>query len=120
MDMVGSGDSCSEDVKLSTQSGTTSIEQTVSSVLGSRFLSGLSRISIDLTSALLGSDTNPGVWRVEGLISKAPALTTKGGSTARESQFFTRVLLAFYINRATLHPAFVSMNRKTRGAPDQV
>ena len=62
--------------------GTSKPEETISSVLGSTFLSGMSRISIDL-----GVD-NSDKWRVEGLISKAPHLTARDGSVARNAQFF--------------------------------
>ena len=62
--------------------GTSKLEETISSVLGSTFLSGMSRISIDLPV------DNTDKWRVEGLISKAPHLTARDGSVARNAQFF--------------------------------
>lgn len=62
--------------------GTSKLEETISSVLGSTFLSGMSRISIDLPV----DDSNQ--WKVEGLISKAPHLTARDGSFARNAQFF--------------------------------
>ena len=72
MDIVGDG---GEQVKLRTAAGTTCVEQTVSSVLGSRFLSGLSRIAFNLNAA--------GTARVEGLLS------TASSREARELQFFS-------------------------------
>mmetsp|Transcript_26329 Transcript_26329/g.39879 ORF Transcript_26329/g.39879 Transcript_26329/m.39879 type:complete len:638 (+) Transcript_26329:99-2012(+) len=71
-----------EIVRLSTMHGTSRLEQTISSVLGSRFLSGMSRISLH-PPAGEGS-----VWRMEGLIAKAPMLTARDGSVARNAQFF--------------------------------
>mmetsp|Transcript_7801 Transcript_7801/g.8944 ORF Transcript_7801/g.8944 Transcript_7801/m.8944 type:complete len:1029 (-) Transcript_7801:38-3124(-) len=71
-----------EVLRLSTMHGTSRLEQTISSVLGSRFLSGMSRISIDLPI------DNEEMWHVEGLIAKAPMLTARDGSVARNAQFF--------------------------------
>lgn len=62
--------------------GTVKLEQTISSVVGSAFLSGMSRIAIDLPV------DNAAMWRVEGLVSKAPTLTGRDGSVARNAQFF--------------------------------
>jgi DNA mismatch repair protein PMS2 len=70
-----------EELRLSTMCGSTKLEQTMSSVLGSKYLSAMSRISIDLPI----DDTV--MWGVEGLISKAPNLT-KDGFQARNAQFF--------------------------------
>ena len=71
-----------EELRLSTMYGTSKLEETISSVLGSNFLSGMSRLSIDLPVG----DSNQ--CRVEGLISKAPHLTARDGSFARNAQFF--------------------------------
>lgn len=71
-----------EIVRLSTMHGTSRLEQTISSVLGSRFLSGMSRISLEPP---VGEGS---VWRMEGLIAKAPMLTARDGSVARNAQFF--------------------------------
>lgn len=72
-----------EELRLSTMQGTSKLEETISSVLGSTFLSGMSRISINLPV----DDTD--TWGVEGLISKAPHLTARDGSVARNAQFFS-------------------------------
>jgi DNA mismatch repair protein PMS2 len=86
VDVVKKGNSYREEIKLSTTNCTTQVEQTVSSMMGSRFLSGLTRVSVDLTPVIQDSQ---GEWKVEGLLSKAPALTARDGSVARESQFFS-------------------------------
>jgi DNA mismatch repair protein PMS2 len=77
--MMGSGASCNENLRLATSASSTSVEETVSSVHGSRFLAGLCRISVDLTPAV-----NQGA-KVEGLVSKAGA--AKGG--AYDWQYFS-------------------------------
>jgi DNA mismatch repair protein PMS2 len=64
--------------------GATKLEENISSVLGSSFLSGMCRISIDLPI-----QSPPGEWRVVGLISKAPHLSARDGSLARNAQFFS-------------------------------
>lgn len=90
IDVIKKGNSYREEVKLSTTNASTKVEQTVSSIMGSRFLSGMTRISIDLTKALDAmEDSSPQQWKVEGLVSKAPSLTARDGSVARESQFFS-------------------------------
>jgi DNA mismatch repair ATPase MutL len=86
IDVVKKGNSHREEIKPSSTNSTTRVEQTVSSMMGSRFLSGLTRVSIDLTPAIQDSQDK---WSVEGLISKAPALTARDGSVAREAQFFS-------------------------------
>ena len=73
-----------EDVKMRTSSSTDRVEQTVSSVLGSKFLSGMCRIQIDLTKAVNKNQ----LASVTGLISKAPS-TTNNQAMARELQFFS-------------------------------
>lgn len=72
-----------EDVKMRTASSADRVEQTVSSVLGSRFLAGMCKIEIDLSKAV----NHPGA-KVSGLISKPPT-TTNNQAMARESQFFS-------------------------------
>jgi len=90
------------DVKLQTSERSVRFEETVSSVLGSKFLSGLCRTRIDLAGAVRAAaaaadakDSGdaletmlPGVVRVEGLISKAPKATS-GQALARDLQFFS-------------------------------
>ena len=100
-------------IRLQTSDRSVRFEETVSSVLGSKFLSGLSRTGVDLTDAVKLSETKrksqsaigededddddvdttvPGIWRVEGLVSKAPAATGGAGRTsgvARALQFFS-------------------------------
>ncbi len=70
----------------------------MSSILGSRFVSGMTRVSIDLEPALYDNNNSVDTttqqdgsvqWKVEGLVSKAPSLTARDGSVARESQFFS-------------------------------
>jgi DNA mismatch repair protein PMS2 len=78
--MSGSG---REELRLNTMHGTSKLEETISSVLGSAFLSGMSRISIDLPV------DDSAMWTVEGLISKAPNLTARDGTVARNAQFFS-------------------------------
>ena len=73
-----------EDVKMRTSSSTDRVEQTVSSVLGSKFLSGMCRIQIDLTKAVNKNQ----LASVTGLISKAPSITNNQ-AMARELQFFS-------------------------------
>mmetsp|Transcript_22090 Transcript_22090/g.33512 ORF Transcript_22090/g.33512 Transcript_22090/m.33512 type:complete len:1094 (-) Transcript_22090:91-3372(-) len=82
INLIDIPDNGPEIVRLSTMHGTSRLEQTISSVLGSRFLSGMSRISLD-SPAGEGS-----AWRVEGLVAKAPMLTARDGSVARNAQFF--------------------------------
>ena len=67
MDMVGR----KEKTLLATTAGSTSLEQTISSVLGSKFLAAVHPVSIDLTPAL-GEDSPKGDWKMEGFISKSP------------------------------------------------
>ena len=133
-----SSSSSSSKTSLQTSERSMRFEDTVSSVLGSKFLSGLCRCRVDLTDAVkaaiaakksmaaslpsssvpadardasaaaaANSATNkargaavaaaaevdpdsilPGVFRVEGLISKAPAATS-GQALARDLQFFS-------------------------------
>ena len=68
-----------EVVKLRTTTGAQKIEQTVSSVLGSKFLHGMSPITVDFSKII----QQEGNWSLNGLVSKA------GDVIARESQFFS-------------------------------
>ena len=68
-----------EVVKLRTTIGARKFKQTVSSVLGSKFLSGMSPITVDLSEAI----EREGNWSLEGLVSNA------GDVVAREAQFFS-------------------------------
>lgn len=85
IDITQKGNSVREETKLSTASTTTRVEQTVSSIMGSRFLSGMTRVSVDLSLAI----KSEGTWKLEGLVSKAPSLTARDGSVARDAQFFS-------------------------------
>ena len=67
-----------------TSSSTNRVEQTVSSVLGSKFLAGMCRIQIDLTMAVNKNQHAS----VTGLISKAPS-STNNQAMARELQLFS-------------------------------
>ena len=103
-----------ESVRLQTSERSTRFEDTVSAVLGTKFLGGLCRCRVDLTGAVVraarqaqaqqstrGDDHPnphpndpttllPGVFRVEGLVSKAPAATAAPGQPlARDLQFFS-------------------------------
>jgi len=85
---------CKTEVKLSTSLNSKSIKETVSQVFGSKFLAGLCPIRIDLGSLIIPpkeseiESVNKNMWRVEGLISKAPGTENKGKS-AREIQFYS-------------------------------
>lgn len=70
-----------EEVKMRTASSAEQVEQTVSSVLGYRFVSGMCRIDLDLTKAIGQPAT------VSGLISKSPFCCSN--HQARELQFFS-------------------------------
>eukprot|EP00550_Attheya_septentrionalis_P011813 CAMPEP_0198304578 /NCGR_PEP_ID=MMETSP1449-20131203/57472_1 /TAXON_ID=420275 /ORGANISM="Attheya septentrionalis, Strain CCMP2084" /LENGTH=1167 /DNA_ID=CAMNT_0044007103 /DNA_START=237 /DNA_END=3740 /DNA_ORIENTATION=+ len=83
---VGSSKSRSE-VKLATSASSKNIEQTVSSVLGSKFLAGLTRLHVDLTPFMEDDNTTAGesgisVWKIDGLVSLP-------GSSSRDLQFFS-------------------------------
>lgn len=93
---------CKSDSRLTTNEKSLSYQDTISAVLGSRFLAGLCPIHIDLTSFI--ESTAQGVgrnittdsiqpthapWRIEGLVSKAPSSSNLGEKVAREAQFFS-------------------------------
>ena len=61
-----------ENVLLATTMNTSKLEQTISSVLGSKFLASLTPITIDLTGAVDPASPK-GDWRIDGYVSKAPA-----------------------------------------------
>lgn len=93
---VGSTSTKTE-TKLSTSGKSNSIQETVSSVLGSKFYQGLSALHIDLSpaveDAIRKSKAPPScsvsdIWKVEGLVSKAPC-TDSNGKVARDIQFFS-------------------------------
>lgn len=97
---VGSPGSKTE-IKLSTSEKSKSIKETISAVFGSRFLGGLCPLhvdlgdivkknSVELSSASAGNqEDDVSIWRIEGLISKAPSLTSGGkGHFARDIQMF--------------------------------
>lgn len=88
---------CKTEVKLSTSQNSTSIKDTISQVFGSKFLAGLSPIRIELASAIISSSdlkevekagVNKDMWRIEGLVSKAPG-TESSGKAARDIQVFS-------------------------------
>lgn len=80
--------------KLAT-SASKSLKQTVSSVLGAKFLSGLCELNIDISNCFLKDDNNEDNdveyadhkhWYISGLISQAP--TSGKISAARDLQYF--------------------------------
>ena len=88
---------CKTEVKLSTSQNSTSIKDTISQVFGSKFLAGLTPIRIELASAIISSSelkevekagVNKDMWRIEGLVSKAPG-TESSGKAARDIQVFS-------------------------------
>lgn len=94
--VVGSSTSKTE-IKLSTSEKSKSIQETVSSVLGSKFCQGLCAFHLDLLPAvedMIRSGRAPqscaldGLWKIEGLVSKAPC-TEVQGKVARDIQFFS-------------------------------
>ena len=71
-----------EKTLLATTMNSTKLEQTISSVLGSKFLMSVSPISIDLSQAV-GDDSPKGDWKIEGFISKASDNGTMGAKTGQ-------------------------------------
>jgi DNA mismatch repair protein PMS2 len=96
MDMVGSGGDCRESTLMATTFNSTSIQETISSVLGSKFLMGLGPICLDLASVFeaFGGESEeaneayegPRKWKVEGLIAKALHTRDRG---VKDAQFFS-------------------------------
>ena len=114
----GGRSSSREEARMSTPAGAVRLEQTLSSVMGSKFLGGMTRLSpvIDLGDAVRtdakrrtgkppvetpdgevdGQTTTPR-WRIEGLVSKPPSAVPTGAlgksnasnNVARELQFFS-------------------------------
>ena len=97
---VGSPASKTE-VKLSTSEKSKSIKETISSIFGSKFLGGLcpfyvnlsdvvKKHSMDTSNTDIGCHDEMNTWRIEGLISKAPFLTSGGGkgNISRDIQIF--------------------------------
>jgi DNA mismatch repair protein PMS2 len=92
---VGSSTSKTE-IKLSTSEKSKSIQETVSSVLGSKFCQGLCPFHLDLSPAVQDMIRNGrvprscalNVWKIEGLVSRAPC-TEVEGKVARDIQFFS-------------------------------
>ncbi len=86
------------EVRLATSESSKTLESRVASVLGTKFLSGLTRIDIDLSKAVEFSstyandkqhtipDSGSTRWKVQGLISHSPA--SPYSANAREVQFF--------------------------------
>ena len=95
----GKSQNVKSDVKLAT-SASKSLEQTVSSVLGAKFLSGLCKFNLDLLDLVAGVMVNldgtgnedSGLnekcnrWGIEGLVSKAPS---ERHANARDLHFFS-------------------------------
>ncbi len=88
---------CKTEVKMNTSQNSKTLRETVSQVFGSKFVSGLHPIRVDLTSILsppngtVLSSPSKGQqpeWRIEGLVSKAPT-TEMNGKAARDIQFFS-------------------------------
>ena len=67
---------------MATTMNSTKLEQTISSVLGSKFLASVSPISIDLSQAV-DNDSPKGDWKIEGFISKASDSGTTGAKTGQ-------------------------------------
>jgi DNA mismatch repair protein PMS2 len=96
MDMIVSGGDCRESTLLATTMNSTSIQETISSVLGSKFLVALGPICLDLASVFeaFGGENDesneahegPQKWKVEGLIAKALHTRDRG---VKDAQFFS-------------------------------
>jgi DNA mismatch repair ATPase MutL len=80
MDVTGSG---REDVALATSASSAKLEETVSSVLGHKFLGSLAPLELDLEE-LLNHPTEENLynWGITGLISKTPQGVTAAPSRA--------------------------------------
>jgi DNA mismatch repair protein PMS2 len=76
----------SETIRLATSDSATTakLETRCSSILGPKFLDGLTRIETDLSAAI--NDKKSG-WKLYGLVSHSPA--SPNPSTARETQLFS-------------------------------
>jgi DNA mismatch repair protein PMS2 len=69
-----------EDVSLATSSTSTKIEETVSAVMGHKFLSTLTPINVDLGKILNEKNDEDNVfgWGIKGLLSKNPQASSSG------------------------------------------
>ena len=80
------------ETKLATNANS-NVQQTISCVLGSKFLSGLTSIKVDLSSCFSGEryesdvkiDSTTGSFRIEGFISRVPSTNS---FVSRDLQFF--------------------------------
>jgi len=75
--------------KIATSESSKTLEARTASILGTKFLAGLTRMDIDLSSAVKSSEesTNNSKWKVQGLISHAPS--SPHPANARDLQFFS-------------------------------
>ncbi len=76
--------------KIATSESSKTLEARTASILGTKFLAGLTRMDIDLSSAVKSSgeeETTNNSWKVQGLISHAP--TSPHPANARDLQFFS-------------------------------
>mmetsp|Transcript_15549 Transcript_15549/g.29324 ORF Transcript_15549/g.29324 Transcript_15549/m.29324 type:complete len:928 (+) Transcript_15549:217-3000(+) len=81
---------CKSEVKMSTSNNTKSLKETISQVFGSKFLSGLCSIQVDLSSMIsLDNKLDEKMWCIEGLVSRAPNSADVQGNVARDIQFFS-------------------------------
>lgn len=69
IDITSSG---REDMALATSASSSSIEETISSVLGHKFLGSLSQVQISLQDLLRRGEENMYNWEVRGLVTKNP------------------------------------------------
>jgi DNA mismatch repair ATPase MutL len=75
-----------ETTLLATTANSQKLDQTISSVLGSKLLASVAPISIDLTSAM-DESSRKGEWKLEGFISKADQ--SNHGNVKAGQQFFS-------------------------------
>jgi DNA mismatch repair ATPase MutL len=75
-----------ETTLLATTGNSRKLDQTISSVLGSKFLASVAPISIDITSAM-GESSPRGEWKLEGFLSKADQ--NNNGNVKSGQQFFS-------------------------------
>jgi len=75
--------------KIATSESSKTLEARTASILGTKFLAGLTRMNIDLSNAVKSSEesTNNSKWKVQGLISHAPS--SPHPTNARDLQFFS-------------------------------
>ena len=70
---------------IATSESSKTLEARTASILGTKFLSGLTRITIDLSEAAPSAGKVP--WQMQGLVSHAPS--SPRPATARDLQFFS-------------------------------